>query len=53
MNNHDELSYIKIVTRILEEMSRENDKIRRELLINRIVLLAVTICLVLMLLGVI
>ncbi len=39
MNSHDELGYIKIMTRILDEMSKENDKIRRELLMHRIIIL--------------
>ncbi len=39
MNSHDELGYIKIMTRILDEMSKENDKIRRELLMHRMIIL--------------
>lgn len=46
MNNHDELSYLKIVTRILEEMSKENDKMKREILLHRIIiiLLVIIVC---------
>ncbi len=39
MNSHDELGYIKIITRILDEMSKENDKIRREVMMHRIIIL--------------
>ncbi len=53
MNNHDELIYIKIMSRILEKMSEENTKLRRELLIHRIVLILMSISLfIVLILGV-
>lgn len=50
MNNHDELSYIKIITRIIDKMSCENDKIRREIRIHRIIILIQTILMIVLLL---
>lgn len=50
MNNHDELSYIKIITRIIDKMSCENDKIMREIRIHRIIILIQTVLIVLLLL---
>lgn len=49
MNNHDELSYIKITTRIVEEISHENDKMKRELLIHRIALVVILILVIFLL----
>lgn len=50
MNSHDELSYIKIITRIIEEMSKENDKIRREVIIHRFIILVQTVLIIFLLL---
>lgn len=50
MNSHDELSYIKIITRIIEEMSKENDKIRREVVIHRCIILLQTVLIIFLLL---
>ncbi len=43
MNNHDELSYIKIVTRIIEKMSDENSKMKRELAFHRFLLFVIIV----------
>ncbi len=50
MNSHDELSYIKIITRIIEEMSKENDLMKREMMIHRIIILVQTILIIFILL---
>ncbi len=39
MNNHDELSYLKIIAKINEEMSKENEQLKRELIIHRIAII--------------
>lgn len=39
MNNHDELSYIKIITRIIETMSEEQDKLKREINFQRMLII--------------
>lgn len=46
MNSHDELSYIKIITRIIEEMSKENDKIKREMYMHRLIIFVQTILII-------
>ncbi|WOO86931.1 hypothetical protein RZE82_07385 [Mollicutes bacterium LVI A0039] len=46
MNSHDELSYIKIITRIMEEMSKENSKMKRELLVHRILIIMMMLMLI-------
>lgn len=46
MNSHDELSYIKIMTRIIEEMSKENDKVKREVMFHRFIILVQTILII-------
>lgn len=46
MNSHDELSYIKIITRIIEEMSKENDKIKREMMIHRLIIIFQTVIII-------
>ncbi len=51
MNNHDELSYIKIMTRIMEEMSAENSKLKREMMLHRIILAMLCIIVVLLVIG--
>ncbi len=50
MNSHDELSYIKIITRIIEEMSKENDLIKREMMFHRIIIFVQTILIIFLLL---
>ncbi len=50
MNSHDELGYIKIITRIIDEMSKENDKIRREMLMHRIIIILEFVLLIFLLL---
>lgn len=39
MNNHDELSYIKIITKIIETMTAEQDAMKRELMFHRVVII--------------
>lgn len=51
MNSHDELSYIKIITRIIEEMSKENDKIKREVVIHRLIIIVQTILIIILLMS--
>ncbi len=50
MNSHDELSYIKIITRIIEEMSKENDRIKREMIIHRVIILVQAVLIIFILL---
>lgn len=49
MNSHDELSYIKIITRIIEEMSKENDRMKREMVIHRVIIMLLSILIIFML----
>lgn len=52
MNNHDELSYIKITTRVIEEMSKEHDKLKREVVFHRfIIIIQFALIIVLLIMG--
>lgn len=43
MKNHDELSYIKISTKLMNKMSDESIKMKREIFVHRIILIILVI----------